>query len=426
MKKSILCVSFFLFLGFCSSAQTWLWGAQGYTVQDVEGWPVAADNNGNAFLAGYYRDSIAFGAYSLTTTTSNVNCYLAKYDSSGNVQWAKQANSTSAFCMNTAVAADLFGNSYISGQFNGIISFDTDTLTTAPGQYDYFFVKYDIKGNVLWAQQASAAQGNSIASDNSGNIYVTGQFSGTPTFGNTTLNNNTNGDAFIVKYNTKGSAVWAKQSFSGTVSGSVVGNSVAVDVQRNVFITGSFHNTISFGTYVLTGTSQYNVFIVKYDSSGNVLWAEQSSSGNVSNNYVGYSIVADSYDDSYITGIFQGQISFGNYNLNSPNGDAFLVKYDPNGKVIWAKQSSGGVAGYSLAIDKFNNLYFSGGTDSLVTFCNHTFSIKSSYISDASLLMKIDTGGNALCGIISAGGGGMIEMESPVLLMESAFILAEI
>src|SRR5205085_938950 len=109
-----------------------------------------------------------------------------------------------------------------------------------------------------------------IATDANGNAYITGYFSSDITFGNITLTDTSNNRTlFLVKYDSSGDVVWATR-----VGGSSnVGNSVVTDVFSDVYLTGSYKDTIIFGNDTLLNSGQGDIFIAKYDSSGQVLWA---------------------------------------------------------------------------------------------------------------------------------------------------------
>lgn len=249
-----------------------------------EGLGIARDNSGNVYVTGYFSSShITFGETTLNNAGGN-DLFIAKYDTNGNPIWAVSAGG-SATDWALGVATDGSGNVYVTGGFmSPTITFGTFTLINAGSGYlDMFIVKYDPSGNVLWAKRAGgsiADEGMSIATDGSGNAFVTGIFlSSSITFGNTTpLINNGGGDEFIVKYNaTDGSALWAKNAGGSSRD---LGNSVTTDANGNVFVAGQFMSTsITFGTITLKNpkgntTNGYDMFIAKYTSNGNVPWAK--------------------------------------------------------------------------------------------------------------------------------------------------------
>src|ERR1022692_4879088 len=187
----------------------WLWAEKAAGVADEQGNSIAVDSSGNSYVTGYFNSTtITFGSTTLTTA-GGYDIFIAKYNANGNVVWAKRAGG-SGDEGGYGIAVDGSGNSYVTGYFNSSsITFDTITLTGAGGN-DMFIAKYDSSGNVMWAKSAGGSNndiGNGIAVNSSGISYITGNFtSSSITFGSTTLTNASNdtSDIFIAKYDANG------------------------------------------------------------------------------------------------------------------------------------------------------------------------------------------------------------------------------
>lgn len=239
-------------------------------------------------------------------------------------------------------AVDSAGNVYIMGYFPGQMIFGTDTLTSQ--NVDVFCVKYDKLGSQLWAIQSkspspfSYAYGGAIATDLSGNEYLTGEYHDTVSFGAFTITSPVSLNFYLVKYDSSGNVKWARQSNGGYYS-NVDGGSLATDIYNNVFAAGTFSDSVSFGAYNLF-TGYFDAFLVKYDYLGNVVWAKQARGLGRSPDYLG-AITTDRFENEYITGYFQDTVIFGNDTVNSNVGTytTYLVKYDSTGSVIWANQA---------------------------------------------------------------------------------------
>ena len=214
-----------------------------------------------------------------------------------------------------------------------------------------------------WAW-AKSAGGNlydysqSITTDAVGNVYITGVFSSsTLTFGNTTLINAGGCDVFIAKYDPNGNVLWAKSAGDNNTD---CGTGITTDVVGNVYLTGRFSSTITFGNITLSSAGDIDIFIVKYDSDGNVLWA-QSAGGNSEDEI--HSIATDAVGNVYITGYFNSStLTLGNITLANTyawRSDIFIAKYDPNGNVLWAKSAGGSDTdcGIGIAADAVGNVY---------------------------------------------------------------------
>ncbi len=174
----------------------------------------------------------------------------------------------------------------VTGYFQQTGNFSGATLTSA-GSGDIYVAKYDADGTLLWVRQAGGGdldQGFAIASDNSGNVVVTGFFVGTATFGDTTLTS-TFKDVFIAKYDTDGSFIQAVQTGEAGIDEA---NGIATDGLGNTYITGLFEGPVSFGTTVLNSPGQVDIFLAKFgmgDVTGISDEAPQPHSFTLSQNY---------------------------------------------------------------------------------------------------------------------------------------------
>jgi len=317
-----------------------LWAKRAGGTDSEKGYGIATDLNGNVFVTGYFQStSVVFGATTLVNTAgASFDIFVAKYDPSGNVLWAKSAGGTN-WDYGQNVSDDAFGNVFVTGYFrSSSITFGGTTLTNAStGSDDIFVVKYDASGNVLWAKSGMGNNQDNvygISTDKSGNVFVTGIFSYI-IFGTTILNSTGIGDVFVVKYDALGNVLWAKRAGGGVTSYSW-GYDISNDVGGNVYVTGYFNgSSITFGTTILTNVSSntYDMFVVKYNTSGNVLWAK--SAGGTSDDY-GQSIATDTNGNVYVAGYFKSpSITFGTTILTNASStsynDIFVAKLDGSG-----------------------------------------------------------------------------------------------
>jgi len=230
-----------------------------------------------------------------------------------------------------------------------------------------------------WAKSIGSTgsdYGNSIAVDASGNVYTTGSFAGTVDFdpgtGAANLTSTGSDDIFISKVDSLGNYVWAK-SMGGTDSDQ--STSIKLDSLGNVYIAGSFESVVDFdpgvSTANLTSAGTSDIFITKLDSDGNYVWAK--SMGGVGFDQ-GLSLVLDSFNNVYTTGVFQNTADFdpgvGVANLIGTYSDIFISKLDSNGDYVWSKSLSGSnyEQGYSITLDGFNNVYTTGYFEGTVDF----------------------------------------------------------
>lgn len=410
MKKSILLFSLFIFSFSLCEGQSWSWAKQasGYQADGING---AVDTSGNAYITGE-TDGVVFGTYSIGG--GNTDMYLAKYDANGNVLWAKGTTfNQSHSARGDGVSTDNKLNVYVSGPFAGNIILGSDTLFAPTVTFNSFIVKYDASGNELWARQCkvasakSTSEAYSVAVDIKGNSFLSGYFTDTISFGAFNLISPSGSTPFIVKYNSAGTLLWAKQS-TGAGYGMIY--SSCTDHKYNCYVTGYFAGNITFGTTTLTA-GYNNIFVVKYDSNGNVIWARQSNGQNCD----GRGITSDLSGNVYVSGNFTDSLRFGSYHLYSGKSAIFIAKFDSNGNLSWAKQSvstdATGWYGLSISSDNNYNIYMSGGNWGYGnTKYTSTLSFGSLVLSatneiDASIIVKFDSSGKPLCGNMIQTGG---------------------
>jgi hypothetical protein len=360
MKKTLLLVLLLLCTTFIfAQSDVWQWVEQAGGIGNDYGRSITIDSSGNSYITGYFYGTASFGSTTLTTTGSGaVDIFVAKLDSSGNWLWAKQAGGNN-WDVGFGIATDSSGNSYVTGFFAESASFGSTTLTSSGGE-DIFVAKLDSSGNWLWAKQAGGTGldiGYGIATDSSGNSYVTGFFAESASFGSTTLTSSGGEDIFVAKLDSSGNWLWAKQA-GGTSPD--YGWGIAIDSSENSYVTGYFEGTASFGTTNLTSSGVQDIFIAKLDSSGNWLWVKQAGGNNWD---VGFGIATDSSGNSYITGLFAEFASFGSTTLTSSGqDDIFVAKLDNNGNWLWVKQA-GGISsdeGFAITTDSSENSYVTG------------------------------------------------------------------
>ncbi len=165
------------------------------------------------------------------------------------------------------VATDSSGNVYVTGS-----TYRSLDGNTSAGNADLFLVKYNSSGTKQWTKQLGSSSddyANGIVTDSSGSVYVTGT-----TYGG--LDGNTsagNADLFVVKYNSSGTKQWTKQL--GTPSTDTA-NGVTTDSSGNVYVAGGTYGGLDGNS----GSGGNDFFVVKYNSSGTKQWTKQLGSSS--------------------------------------------------------------------------------------------------------------------------------------------------
>src|SRR5262249_29329052 len=155
--------------------------------------------------------------------------------------------------------------------------------------------------------------------DAAGNVYTAGVFENSLTLGTTRLTSAGDHDAFVAKYSPAGNLVWASR-VGGT--GYDEANGITVDATGNVYMSGSFQGTVTFGGTSLTSAGQYSEVVVKLNgSSGVVQWAGGVGPGD---NNVLWVVAVDGAGRIYAAGSFRGVTNAdpgpGTFNLTSDGG----------------------------------------------------------------------------------------------------------
>ncbi|MDH3443029.1 MAG: SBBP repeat-containing protein, partial [Deltaproteobacteria bacterium] len=197
-----------------------------------------------------------------------------------------------------------------------------------------------------------ADRGFSLTADGLGDVYVTGLFNGSATFGlgeanQTTLNSAGGDDVFVAKLDFNGLLQWVTRA-GGT--GTDGGFGIAVDGLGNSYVTGFFNGithpgTATFGLgeaneTTLISAGDRDIFVAKYGSNGLLQWAKGAGAGGPSTDQ-GMSLALDGAGGVYVSGYFgdnaaaaSATFGLGEVNqttLTSAGGtDIFLAKFSGN------------------------------------------------------------------------------------------------
>lgn len=258
------------FIGKWNSTGTQLWWDYGYPSSGASpnssGRGIAFSDAGTCYLTGRFDRNIQFGSgmnqVTLTGSGSD-DIYIAKINSSGTWNWARNAGGT-ARDQGYGIALDGEGSCYATGWFASDPA-DFGGASMSPASGKLFVSKLDSSGSWQWTAQAGSnvvEQGMSIDADSDGNCYVTGMFSGTCNFGSHTIQSNSNSvDIYVAKINPSGTWQWAQKAGGASEDH---GYGIALDNEANCYLTGYFRGSnASFGSNSLSSNGNQDIFITK-------------------------------------------------------------------------------------------------------------------------------------------------------------------
>lgn len=281
-----------------------------------------------------------------------------------------------------ALAVDGAGNVYHTGRFSGSIDFDPGPgvyYLHSTAQLDMYVTSVDSSGNFRWARRIGGYEnqwGMSIAIDGDADVIISGVFNDTIDFdpGPGTYYMGQPGPmvhehAFILKLDSSGIFLWAKEFQGMGNPGAAYGSSVVCDQSDNIFMNVNYADTMiidpnGINDTLFPGSSNYNACILKLTAAGNIVWYETFQGGYTEL----FSLALDVNANIYGTGKFSGTVDFdpgtGTSNLASINSqfDAFICRLDSSGNFAWAKQVGGPAPdrGTAIKIDPSGNVLTTG------------------------------------------------------------------
>jgi hypothetical protein len=357
-----------------------LWGIAAGGKGDDHAMSCTTDKKGNIYVVGWFESkSITFGSITLNNKTQKgCDMYVAKFSPSGDCIWARNAGGEGDNGNYSTIVLDKKNNVILSGIAGNIMDFgDGNKLTNKKS--GMYIAKYSNDGNLLWVKGATKGECQGVSVDKDMNVFAAGLFSDTTSFDNLNLISTGGSDAFIVKFSPDGKAIWAK-NFGG--SGGEIA-SCEVDPKGTVYLGGStFSKTIVTPQDTITNQGEMNAFMSKFDKKGNLLWAKATGKSNGADPANGArEFFVDELGNVFCTGSNWSEFEFAGKTIKNvaSSEDIFLLKYDKNGKELWAVDygGTGRNAGRGVTSDKNGNIFLTGSFDEKqLKIENHTLSNK--------------------------------------------------
>jgi hypothetical protein len=281
---------------------------------------LAVDGNERVYVTGGFSKTAGFPARSLVTTTltstGQTDIFIAKYNKFGMPELVKRHGLAWADAGYAIALNKQNGDIYVTG------AYATKELFGVP---DFFVARFNALGALQWSQTHgtnSGDLGEAIFTTADG-VYVAGYFSaalgGTISFGgfSNPLTSSGQTDLFLVyyPYSMNGTALWAKRY--GGVNDENMG-----DLQYrawdngldggDLYLTGSFHGTTSFGNVTLTSAGHLDMFLVHLNLSGTPDWGMAIGGPDYNG---GYDLSLQNSSTLFLAGLYDGAFTLGNSTL---------------------------------------------------------------------------------------------------------------
>lgn len=331
---------------------------------------VAAGSNGTSFVLASITSNTTFGQTNITIAGTN-DAVLVKRQADGSVAWVLHIQESTNAVGTGAIATDSNDNVYIRGTI-GAVTATFGSISVTGAANTAYLAKINSSGTVLWVRLMSSTthlEAHSVAVDSStGDIYASGRHRGF-TAGTVTQAVTTSIDAYVVKYDATGNAVWGK-SWGGAATDMAM--RVHVQDSSSIIVSGVIQSSASAGAVsvafdslpplVPTGVSASEGMIAKMNASdGSFVWATMAT-GTGNEEVLG--IKTDSAGNVYITGWFSSaSLTVGSTTLTCAGvNDVWVAKLNSSGQFQWARSGGGSDvdAAFALVIDPSDNIYVAG------------------------------------------------------------------
>lgn len=409
MKGLLLLFTAAFLLPLSSKAQTILQLNSYYSSLDSKAKSTFVTEDYTTYLAGEFSGEIIIG-FNYRDAALKKSIYFTKQLSNGDIPFLETFYSTGDVFVSSIISKN--NEVYIGGTYTDSLFIGTDTLFN--GNFKGIYVAiFDTLGNFQYSLQPEAysAELYDMSFSPQGDLLITGEYFGTFDFDGYNLNAPLGFNMLLINYNVIDQSInWIKTS-EGTATN---GKSVRSDAAGNVFVTGSYGNSTTFDSQVLSEVNgDHNVFIAKYSELGSLQWVKTIISPVQAH---GLGLGVTNAGEIYVTGEYEMNLDIPTIGTLSNSGlmDVFVAKMNQSGDFSWAKtiQSTQFDQGIKIALDINDNPIILSNAGSIINFEGHDMSTNG--FQDPLILKLNKFNGSYIwhCRIPSAPSSGIVEANS--------------
>ncbi len=382
--KSAIVGTIISLISFCSSeshSQNWQWG-QLYGGNGQESIIPFFVNAANEVYVSGSTDAWG-GLITPNLPSLRSGPFFSKITSGGNVVWTKDADMTGNFYMGGVAKSKTSEEFYMSGTYNGSVTFGNNIHTSAANENGVFVSKYDANADLYWASTSilTVSGGsptplvmvNNMVTMDNGNFVVCGTLSAdTASIGGTifTFTNNWNWRAFAILCDSTGAVI--NKIIYPVLPGIFMQDdefrSVQTDAQQNIYVLGLTNS------YQSITTVQRDLIVMKFDSTLQSVWTRTMVTSDDTYGGFGGSLTVADNGEFYIAGnIREDSVVFSSGTIQQNPGFwtvSFVSKYNSSGTEQWAIPVGGSISG--LLIYSSQDIYISGVADPTYNIGNAT------------------------------------------------------
>jgi uncharacterized repeat protein (TIGR01451 family) len=334
-----------------------------YNNHQVTSGQVKVDNAGNCYITGSYIEKVKIGNFTFKAEEYYDDFFIAKVNTWGEVLWAKNITGK-----NDIVSGNLYiedsDNINFYGQLTDEINFDDQIIQPLEGEKSYI-CKLDRNGKVIWIRKMGMRE-FVMEKDKLGNYLFTGEVRESINFGDTTLyvpkqKDRNTVTRFICKYTSDWKLQWVTHIIG---VGDVSSGSIALDSEGNSYLTGRYSTQLIVNQDTLQAlipsesVSGRDAYIAKYDVNGKPVWGLPVA------HYWSWSyldlgkIINDGTENFIISGQYIFGGKIGTFDFQTSGSSSFIAKITRSGKIVWVKEPRY-TSNYCLSsTDRKGNIYF--------------------------------------------------------------------